>query len=84
MRGDDSERQAVDSKHGRHGSGTFNGKATRLLMSHKVMFVVLGECVVFLWSVSDSTCKKCMNLSVCVNLFSCVSAFCVCTYAFDG
>lgn len=44
-RGDDLERQDVDSKHGRHGSGTFNGEATHLLMSHEVMFVVLGESV---------------------------------------
>lgn len=39
------KRQDVNSKHSRHGSGTFNGKATPLLMSHKVMFVLLGECV---------------------------------------
>ncbi len=45
MQGDDLERQDVDSKHGRHGSDTFNSKATRLLMSHEVMFVVLRECV---------------------------------------
>lgn len=44
-RGDDLKRQDVNSKHSRHGSGTFNGKATPLLMSHKVMFVHLGECV---------------------------------------
>lgn len=42
-RGDDLKRQDVNSKHSRHGSGTFNSKATPLLMSHKVMFVLLGE-----------------------------------------
>jgi len=36
--GDDLERQDVDSGRRRHGSG----QATRLLMAHKVMFVVLG------------------------------------------
>lgn len=40
--GDDLERQDVNGKHSRHRSGTFDGKATPLLMSHKVMFVVLG------------------------------------------
>lgn len=43
LQGDDLERQDADSKHGRHGSGTFNSKATRLLMSQEVTFVVLGE-----------------------------------------
>lgn len=42
LRGDDAERQDVDSKHGRHGSGALDGEATRLLMSREVMFAVPG------------------------------------------
>lgn len=44
-RGDDAKRQHVNGKRSRHGSATFDGTATPPLMSHKVMFVLLGECV---------------------------------------
>lgn len=44
-RADDVKRQHVNGERSRHGSATFDGTATPPLMSHKVMFVLLGECV---------------------------------------
>lgn len=88
MRGDDLERQDVNSKHSRHRSGTFNGKATPLLMSHKVMFVVLRECVsVGVLVCLDSTCDT-AAVSICVHgivhLMCVILSLRVCMYAFDG
>lgn len=62
--GDDLERQDVDRKHGCHGSGTFNGKATRRLMSHDVMFVVLGE---------SARARPCLSVWVCAPVSKCES-----------
>lgn len=42
---DDVKRQHVNGQRSRHGSATFKGTATPPLTSHKVMFVLLGECV---------------------------------------
>lgn len=44
-RPDDVKRQHVNGQRSRHGSATFKGTATPPLMSRKVMFVLLGECV---------------------------------------
>lgn len=44
-RADDVKRQHVNGQRSLHGSATFKGTATPPLMSHKVMFVLLGECV---------------------------------------
>lgn len=85
VRGDDSERQDVNSEHGRHGSGTFNGKATRPLMSRKVMLVVLREPVsVGVFGLCDPARTR---LSVCATqCILCVSLFsrvCACMHLMD-
>lgn len=75
------------NKRGRHGSGTFIGAATRRLMSHKVMFVVLREsgsglslirCVTVHVSASRSTLAR---YHVCVAWCWCVYA---CVHLMDG
>lgn len=84
MRGDDLERQDVDSKRRRLGSGTFNGKATRLLMSHKVMFVVLRECVcVFLVRVLFYVRQCTHRALVCFFLSFLHVCVCACTHLMD-
>ncbi len=82
MRGDDLERQDVNNIHGRQASGTLNSKATRLLMSHEVMFAVLGErasvsvlaCVWFhVQPCSNSASSVCHPFSVCACVCACMN-----------
>lgn len=65
-RADDVKRQHVNGERSRHGSATFDGTATPPLMSHKVMFVLLGECVCGCLSPCVAASIQCVSSSVCM------------------
>lgn len=65
---DDVKRQHDNGRRSRHGSATFKGTATPPLMSHKVMFVLPGECVCLAMCAAESIQRVSSSPCTCARL----------------